>query len=59
MTKCWNALLKRAAPLLVGGMLLQVGGCGFDPATAATEWLTIIANDVIGGFVYRNFNLMM
>lgn len=58
MTKCWNALWKKAVPLLAGGMLLQAGGCGLDPATVVTEWLTAIASDAIGGVVFRNFNLI-
>jgi hypothetical protein len=58
MTKRWNLLWKKAAPLLAGGMLLQAGGCTIDTTTLLTGWLTAIANDIITGFVFRNFNLI-
>lgn len=58
MTRRWKSLVKKAAPLLAGGMLLQAGGCSLDASTLTAGWLTTIANDIISGFVFRNFNLM-
>ena len=58
MMRRWKSLVRRAAPLLAGGMLLQASGCSLDANTLTAGWLTAIANDIISGFVFRNFNLM-
>lgn len=58
MMKRWKSLVRRAAPLLAGGMLLQTGACSLDVNTLTAGWLTAVANDLISGFVFRNFGLM-
>jgi hypothetical protein len=58
MMKRLNPLLRKAAPLLAGGMLLQAGGCTLDPATLAAGVLTSITNNWIGGYVFGAFNLV-
>ncbi len=57
MMKHWNSFVRKASPLLAGAMLLQAGGCGVDTGGLFAGWATAIANELITGFVYRNFNL--
>ena len=57
MTRRWNALARKIAPMLGAGVLLQTGGCNLEPAGLAQELVTAIANNLITSLVFGVFNL--
>ena len=58
MTKRWNAMTRKLAPLLAAGMLLQAGGCELNADTLATGLIASIANDLIAGIVFGALGLV-
>ena len=58
MTKRWNALTRKLAPVLAAGMLLQAGGCEFNTSELAAGLVTSIANSVLTNLVFGVFNLI-
>ncbi len=59
MTKYWNSFLRKAAPVLGAGLLLQAGGCTIDTSGITAGLLTTIANSLISSVVYGVFNVPM
>jgi len=51
-------LLRRALPLLSGGVLLQTGGCGVDLGAFAVQVTQSILGQLVGGLVFGAFNLV-
>jgi len=57
MTMRMNRVLRRVAPLLSAGVLLQAGGCAFDTNTLVLGLLTSIAQSIITDLVFGLFNV--
>ena len=57
MTRRFEWITRRAAPLLAAGMLLQAGGCSIDPTAVTGGLLTTIANTLLTTYVYGAFNI--
>ncbi len=58
MTRHWNSIVRKMAPALSAGLLLQAGGCDIvDPNMIAEGLLTAIANNLISSFVFGVFNI--
>jgi hypothetical protein len=57
MIKYWDSFVRKAAPVLGAGLLLQAGGCTLDTGTIASGLLTTIAGHLISSVVYGVFNV--
>ena len=57
MTGCWNSFVRKAAPLLGAGLLLQAGSCTLDVNSLAAGLFTSIANNLIASYVFGVFNV--
>ncbi len=57
MTGNWNSIVRKTAPALCAGLLLQASGCSIDPNTILPGLLTTIANNLISNFVFGAFNI--
>ena len=57
MTRRWNSMVRKTAPILTAGFLLQAGGCSFDPNSIAQGLLTAIANSLVSNLVFGIFNI--
>ena len=57
MTKVWNCLTRRLAPLAGAGLLLQANGCTLDTTNLAQDLITAFGNDLISSYVFGAFNL--
>ncbi len=57
MTNRWQVILRRAVPLLSGGLLLQANGCTADLNTLIQELVTATATNLVASFVFGAFNL--
>lgn len=57
MTKRCDAIMRRLAPLLGAGVLLQATGCEFNGSAIASGVLTSIANSFITSIVFGLFNI--
>lgn len=53
MSKRWTSVMRRVAPIVGAGYLLQAGGCTFlDTATLGQDFVTAVVNSVITSFVF-------
>ena len=57
MTRRWNSIVRKTAPYLSAGLLLQAGGCQINPAQIAQGLLGEVLDVLITGLVYGAFNL--
>ena len=57
MTRRWNSIVRKTAPVLGAGMLLQAGGCGVDLTTSVQGWLTTVVSNLVTSFVFGAFNI--
>ncbi len=57
MTNRGQVILRRAVPLLSGGLLLQASGCTADFNTLLQELVTAAATNLVASFVFGAFNL--
>ncbi len=57
MTRHWNSIVRKLAPALSAGFLLQANGCVVDPNAIAESVLTGIVNNVIASLVFGIFNV--
>jgi len=55
MTNRWNALLRKFAPLLSAGMLLQAGGCSFNTDAIVQSLVLGVVNDLVASFLFGIF----
>ena len=55
MTNRWNALMRKVAPLLSAGMLLQAGGCSFNTDTIVQSLVLGVANDLVASILFGIF----
>lgn len=57
MTRRWNSIVRKTAPILGAGLLLQAGGCGVDFTTTVQGLLTTVVNNLLASFVFGAFNI--
>ncbi len=57
MTGHWNSIVRKTAPALGAGLLLQANGCSLDLNTVVPGLLTTIVNNLISNFVFGVFNI--
>lgn len=57
MTRQWHSIVRKMAPILSAGLLLQAGGCSIDLGTTIQGLVTAAVNDLIASFVYGLFNI--
>ena len=57
MTRSWNSIVRKMAPMLSAGLLLQVNGCSLDLRTVTQEIVTAAVNNMLASFVYGIFNI--
>ena len=57
MTRHWNSSVRKMAPILSAGLLLQAGGCNIDFGTTVQGLVSAAVNDLIASFVYGVFNI--
>lgn len=57
MTRHWNSIVRKMAPALSAGLLLQANGCTIDANTIAQDVLTAVANNLIANIVFGIFNV--
>lgn len=57
MKRYWNSFVRKAAPLLGAGFLLQASGCAIDVGEIAQGLLTATAGNLITSYVYGAFNV--
>ena len=57
MVRCLNYLVRRSAPILGAGVLLQTGGCGVDIGSAGSTLFGLILEQLVGSFVFGAFNV--
>lgn len=57
MTRHWNSIVRKMAPALSAGFLLQANGCAIDTNALAEGVLTAVVNNVISSLVFGIFNV--
>lgn len=57
MVKRSNLIIRKLAPVVGAGMLLQAGGCTFDLQTVTQGLVTSVANNLLASFVFGLFNV--
>ena len=55
MTNRWNVLMRKVAPLLSAGMLLQAGGCSFNTDAIVQSLVLGVANDLVASILFGIF----
>ncbi|UCC29812.1 MAG: hypothetical protein JSU86_16600 [Phycisphaerales bacterium] len=57
MMRHWNSIVRKMAPVLGAGLLLQAGGCSVDLSAIGQGLLTSIATNLISSIVFGLFNV--
>ncbi len=57
MVRHWNSIVRKMAPILGAGLLLQAGGCSVDLSAIGQGLLNSIATNLISSVVFGLFNI--
>lgn len=57
MRRYWNSFVRKVAPVLGAGFLLQASGCAVDMSEIAQGLLTATVGNLIASYVYGAFNV--
>ncbi len=57
MTRHWNSIVRKMAPALSAGFLLQANGCTIDTNAIAEGVVTAVVNNLISNIVFGIFNV--